>query len=276
MAKVVVFDIPSFNESDLILVSRIEDDPTKFRVHRDILASASPFFETMFSLPQGSSQDKQPVLSLSEPSIVIRALIDFIYPIVDPAIETLDDLLPILAAAVKYDLTDVVRTLGAILVSPQFVQDDPIRVYAIAMRYELEEEARTASRYTFSVNLFDPPLSDDLKHITADAYLRLLILHRERANAAVAMMKYSQDVKCMQCNGSAFTKYAIPKWWIQFERRAKQELNVRPTTNVVFSQPFLEQAVIASGCKRCKDSVSDSWKFLENLKMRIDELPSTI
>lgn len=50
----------------------------------------------------------------------------------------------------------------------------------------------------------------------------------------------------------------------------------RPTTDVIFGMEFLAQTVRETGCARCAGSVLDNWKFLEELKAQIDELPKTI
>jgi BTB/POZ domain len=269
------FDAP---DADVILLSGEEHNSTEFRVHRCILAAASPFFYDMFTLPQNQSQDdsKLPIIPVSEHAGILDSLLRFIYPVQHPYIDTLDQLVPILTAAVKYDLMAALISLRALLVSPRFAQAEPTRVYAIASRFEFEEEAQIASKYTLSVNVLDAPLSDDLKFISAYAYHRLLDLHRRRVQAALQMLKPSDDVKCMQCNGSAFSVYFTPKWWSEFEKNARAELSVRPTTDVIFGMEFLAQAAISSGCQRCAGSVLDSWKFLQELKRNIDELPATI
>ena len=266
-------------DADIILISRQEDDPVQFHVHKCILASASPFFADMFSLPQSprpSDETHLPIIPMSESRPVIAALLQSIYPVEDPKIDSLDELVPILAAATKYDITPVISMLGKILVSLPFVETEPARVYAIASRFDMEEEAKIASKYTLNVNLLEAPLSDDLKYITAHSYIRLLSLHRRRVDAAVAMLKPPQYVMCIQCNGSAFSVYTLPKWWYEFEKRARVELSARPTTDVIFGVEFLGQAVAASGCTRCPGSVLDSWKFLQELKDAIDQLPSTV
>jgi len=260
------------SDADVILVS---SDSTQFRVHRCILSAASPFFHDMFTLPQ-PPQLTLPSIPVSEPSLVIDTLLRFIYPVQDPPLDSLCDLVPILTAAVKYDLTSVLTSLRALLVSPRFTTADPTRVYAIASRFEFEQEAQIASKYTLRVNVLDAPLSDDLKFISAYAYHRLLDLHRRRVQAAVQMLILPGDIKCMQCNGSSYSIHIAPKWWAEFERRAREELSVRPTTDVIFSMEFLAQVVIASGCQRCAGSVLDSWRFLEDLKRSIDALPATI
>ena len=265
-------------DADIILLSGEKHNSTEFRVHRCILAAASPFFYDMFTLPQSEPLDDSqlPVIPVSEPSCTIDTLLRFIYPVQDPHIDSLEQLVPIITAAAKYDLTAVLTSLRTILVSPCFAKAEPLRVYAIASRFDFEEEAKIASKYTLNVNVLDAPLSDDLKFISAYAYHRLLDLHRRRVQAALQMLKRPDDVKCMQCNGSPFSVYFAPKWWSEFENSARQELSVRPTTEVIFRMEFLAQAAISSGCQRCAGSVLDSWKFLQELQKSIDDLPATI
>ena len=84
------------------------------------------------------------------------------------------------------------------------------------------------------------------------------------------------EIKCMQCNGSSFSTFATPKWWYEFEKRAREELIIRPTSETIFELEFLAAAANAASCQRCAGSVLDSWRFLQSLKSQIDELPSTI
>jgi len=80
----------------------------------------------------------------------------------------------------------------------------------------------------------------------------------------------------MQCNGSVYTLDGSPKWWFQFEKAAKAELAMRPTTDVIFEMEFLNDVVKEADCSRCPESVMDSWKFLRDLKGSIDALPATL
>jgi len=265
-------------DADLILLS---SDNVEFRVHRCILGAASLFFTDMFSLPQPSitiSDDGPiPVVPVSELRQTLDSVLRFVYPIQDPPIHTLDELNPVMAAAFKYDFLSVMSTLRKILVTPQFLQTSPARVYAIASRYELEAEAQLASRYTLNIHILDCPLSDDLKHITAHSYHRLLDLHRRRADAAQKLLKIPDEVKCMQCNGHGLaSSFSPPKWWKAWERMASKELAARPTTAVIFEMEFLAKAADATGCPRCAGSIMDSYVFLGQLKRNIDELPATI
>jgi hypothetical protein len=272
----------NYPDADVILLSQ-RPDATEFRVHRCILAAASPFFRDMFTLPQPSSSEPRskehtplPIIPVTEDHTTLELLLRFVYPIPDPIITSLASLSLVLGAALKYDLVLPVCRLRRLLLSPCFVQHEPTRVFAIACRYDLEEEAKVASRYTLAVNILDCPLSDELKHITAFSYHRLLDLHRRRSKAAQDLLQVSNDVKCMQCNGSSYGVFLPPKWWTEFEKLAREELSVRPTTDVIFAMKFLAKIADAANCQRCPGSILDSHKFLEELKGRIDELPSTI
>lgn len=265
------------SDSDTLLLS---SDDIKFCVHRCILAAASPFFEHMFELPQPpadpANEERRPVISMSEPGSTVERLLHFVYPVPHPTISSLDDFVTILGVAVKYEFLGVISSLRKQLISPAFLRDNPVRVFSIASRYELEYEAQVASGHTLFVNIIDCPLSDDLRFITAHSYHRLLVLHKKRSVDAQALLKIPEDVKCLQCSGPYYGAFVPPKWWKEFERMARAELVTRPTTDVIFSMPFLARAAEASGCPRCAGSILDSHQFLSNLKRQIDDLPSTI
>ncbi|KAF8806175.1 hypothetical protein BYT27DRAFT_7224490 [Phlegmacium glaucopus] len=265
-------------DADVILQTTDEGFTNEFCVHRCILAAASPFFHDMFTLPQGdiTPADERPIIPVSESSNVLDTLLRLVYPIPDPAISSFEALTPVLGAAIKYDFMTVVHSLRKLLISPHFLQISPIRVYALACRYDLEEEMNIASRYTLSMNFLDASTIEDLKSVTGYSYHLLLNFHRQRSRAAQNLIQIPENIKCMQCNGNVYTFDGSPKWWFEFEKAAKAELAVRPTTDVIFGMDFLFRAARAADCPRCPESVLDSWKFLRDLKGSIDALPATI
>jgi len=281
----MIFSAPSpdpiFDAPDADVILRSDDArPTDFKVHRCILTAGSSFFQTMFSLPQPkcTTDDPVPVLDVAEPSAVLDPFLRFLYPVPDPEVPTLDALVPLMSTAAKYDMTGVVDRLRVLLVSPAFLETAPVRVFAIASRFDLEEEAKIASKHTLCVRVLDVPLCEDLKHISAYSYHRLLELHRRRGEAARQTLSAPpEDLRCMQCNGAQhYNAIAPPKWWIEFAARAGEELRSRPTTDLIFSLKFLMQSAHASGCARCAGSILESYLFLDALKAKIDGLPSTI
>ncbi|KAJ3570036.1 hypothetical protein NP233_g4662 [Leucocoprinus birnbaumii] len=272
------------DDADLILLSR--NPPTEFHVHRVILAAASPFFRDMFTLPQGPEVDaascsklSKPVVPVTESRDVLATLLRFVYPTPDPEIHLLEEIPPVLDAAIKYDLSGAISTLRHLLTSPHHLQHSPIQVYAIASRFELDEDAQAASAHTLGYSLLDGPLCEDLKYISAWQYHRLLDLHRTRSKHAQEIIDADNcpvEVKCMQCNSSMYTSHGQPKWYYQWERDAKLELAARPISDTIFSIEFLGKAVKKAGCARCNESIIQCWPWLMEMKKKIDELPRTI
>lgn len=262
-------------DADVILLTTEADCSTEFHLHKCILAAASPFFYAMFTLPQDSPKGL-PVVPVTETSHELDTVLRYIYPVPDPVIASLDDLAATIGVAIKYDFTTAISTLRQLLVSRQHLLKAPIRVYAIACQYEFEEEAQIASRHTLNVNLLNATPCKELKYISGYDYHRLLALHLRRSAAALDLLTAPPDLKCMNCNSSAFTVHDAPRWWYEFERGARAEVAARPTTDVIFGMQFLFRAAQAAGCTRCPESVLNAWKFLESLKGAIDALPSTV
>ena len=186
----------AFDAADCDVVLRTVDDE-RLRVHRRILQEASPFFSDLFSLPQPPSDNNEdpPIIDVEENAGLMKTLLSLVYPGPEPEIDTLDELSALLVAAMKYQLIRAVDALRRLLITPEFVEKHPTRVYAIACRHDLDEEARVASKYTLNINVLDCPLTDDLKYISAFAYHRLLDLHRKRGQAAQALLVCEDDVK---------------------------------------------------------------------------------
>lgn len=265
-------------DADVILLTTESDHSTEFHVHKCILAAASPFFYDMFTLPQETRNPpkQQPIISVTETSHDLDIVLRCIYPVPAPKINSLDELSAALGVALKYDFEIAISVLRNLLVSQQFLQSSPVRVYAIACRYELEEEAKIASRHTLNTNILDEPPCKDLQYISAHDYHRLLSLHRRRSKAATELLTPMPSLECTNCNSSAFTVRQAPKWWHEFTHTAQEELSLRPTTDTIFRMEFLFKIASASGCARCPESVLNSWKVLESLKAAIDALPSTV
>ncbi|KAK0207052.1 hypothetical protein DFS33DRAFT_1256203 [Desarmillaria ectypa] len=262
----------NFADADIVLsAGDSSNQQRRFAVHKCILSAASPFFRDMFLLPQPPAAQATdvdiPSIDMSEDAIILYTLLQYIYPVPNPIIPSLGKLVPVLEAAKKYEIVVAVDSLREQLVSTKNLTKDPLRVYAIAGRYDLQEELKVAAKYTLKKNVLDCPLSEDLKYITAYDYHRLLDLYRRHARATQEALTLPQTARaqCRSCHGW---------WWSNYERAAKAELAERPSTDVIFSLPFISSCV--SECYQCRASVYNSLPILEEAKERIDALPFTV
>ena len=136
-------------DADVILSS---SDGTPFRVYRQILCIASPFFEDMFKLPQPQSPTDSPgsppVITVEEDAHSLEDLLRIIYPVRDPqlTINVLTDwqhISNMCHAAIKYDIVQAVDFMKAKLAAG--VDAFPLEVFCIACKHRLESVAKSAA-----------------------------------------------------------------------------------------------------------------------------------
>ena len=162
------FDVPDAN---LIIQS---SDLINFRVHKPVLAMASPVFRDLFSLPQpsdGESIDGLPMVQLSEDSDLLNTLFSMLYPL-DPVIpksyekvlyslatflvEVLNPcykVLYLLAACQKYEIVKVQSSIRDKVSQGEFPAPkgpDAFSAYVIASGKGLMPEIENAARQTLA------------------------------------------------------------------------------------------------------------------------------
>ncbi|TDL26730.1 hypothetical protein BD410DRAFT_698743, partial [Rickenella mellea] len=167
-------------------------DGDRFFIARAILIQASSVFETMFSLPQATSQadvsegsnDLEfggglPVVKVTERSRTLDTLLRICYPIRSPQLENMDstEIEQILQAALKYDMDGATFDIRNALNAPRF--RDPmtaLTVFIMAYRNGWKEDAQRAARDTLKEPLF-MPYNPALDTIKASVYHKLLQYH---------------------------------------------------------------------------------------------------
>jgi hypothetical protein len=187
--------------ADVILRST---DGVKFNVHKLLLSEASPYFEDMFSSSQptedepivggpaaihdqatevtqsqstiandtySASGSKLLVVDLTEDANTIEHLLRLIYPITDPVLDSLDEVVAVMAAADKYRMDEALVISQRKLLG--FAEREPLRVFAIAYHHKQPEIAKTAARLWLSQPM---PVEDvtELSLINAFTFHRLL------------------------------------------------------------------------------------------------------
>ncbi len=151
--------------ADIVLQS---SDLVDFHVHKSALVASSPFFNDMFSLPQppnDTSPDELPVLHLSEDAEVLNSLVSMLYPVPPEMPHASDNILSLLAAAEKYDMSDVQSSIRAEINRRGLLSSTPaevFRVYAIACNKGLLPEMASSARLSLGHPLTFKTLGDAL------------------------------------------------------------------------------------------------------------------
>jgi len=141
------------SNADVILRS---SDLINFYVHRSTLATSSPFFCDMFSLPQpqpslNESLDGLPVIDSPEDAEILNSLISILYPVSPEIPDSSDSILTLLSAAQKYDMVAVQSSIRAEISRRKLLLPtgcEAFRVYAMACSKRLIPEMESTARLT--------------------------------------------------------------------------------------------------------------------------------
>ena len=141
----------------------------------------------MFSLPQPTTGDVAlPIIPITESSDVFEVFLRLIYPLEPPTVTSLQLVGDLFQLAEKYMASSVHTKLKQILVSPPFLKDDPIWVYALACRANLDTEAELAIPFTFKIDIIRDIPPTHLRMMTTEAYNWLLVAHSARRAALIS------------------------------------------------------------------------------------------
>ncbi|KAI9457462.1 hypothetical protein BJY52DRAFT_1170750, partial [Lactarius psammicola] len=168
-------------DADVILQT---SDLVNFRVRKSILATSSPFFGDLFSLPQSPDHkviNDLPVVHLSEDAEVLNSLVTMLYPVPPELPDSDDKILTLLAACQKYDMTTVQSSIRAEvsrrgLLSPAGAEC--FRLFAVACRKRLIPEMKAAARLTLGHPMTFEYLGEALRSFEGWALLDLSRFHR--------------------------------------------------------------------------------------------------
>jgi hypothetical protein len=186
------------SDADIVLQS---SNFVNFRIHKSILASSSPFFKDMFSLPQPSNNevvDGLPVLRLSEDAELVRALITVLYPISPEIPDSYERVLALLGVAQKYDMAAVMSSIRAEVIcsgSPAPPRAQALRAYAIAFSNGLSHEMSTAARLTLDNPLTFEALGEDLPLFEGSALPTLAKYRKMCKDSVVSCLESFLDVR---------------------------------------------------------------------------------
>ncbi|KAJ7189200.1 hypothetical protein C8R46DRAFT_935408 [Mycena filopes] len=270
-------------------------DGADFHVHRLVLSLASPFFKDMFALPQSNTEATASVatVQMSETSHVLDMALRVWYPGAEPpAAQTLDEFRAVFEALImKFDMQFLVPSAKKQL--REYLEEDPVAVFAIACRHEWNDLAREAARRSLRLPLraFEAARPARLNYMSADIYHTLLHYHSECAKAAAwasSSLRWAtyQDIPGAECPNwtdpalcpraghwsfAHSTMAPITAWLATYLASLTEVLLVCPAAQID-SPELLRPTMIKMGsCSSCAvDGYAALMDFLLILKAKID------
>jgi hypothetical protein len=251
-------------------------------------------------LPQ-NSQLERGVLYLEEDASTLENLFRMISGLPIPQIDSYDQIDPLIDAIEKYDTPGPLSILRLLVMTPPLL-DQPFRLYAVACRFDWDEEARYASTQTLTYNLHSADVRPYLSRFSTNALLRLFDLHRRRRDMCVylfnglmlpvtliclsfrTLQKLNEPpfvsgglATCNNCNSVIdYMSWRELKWRIVFE------MDVRPLGDTVLEHGLSEwseaRACWQAKCQQtgCSRALYDKQETLRMVGQIIRELPKTI
>ena len=286
-------------KADIILRS---SDNISFRVFKLLLSLASPFFETLFDLPQPAQaredqeiQDGLVVIPVTEDSKTLDIILRFCYPDTlandpDIVVEGIREAMNAFEAARKYSLDAIEKKVCRAIFSLKFLEKEPLRCFVIAHRGQLREETLLAARYTLTQPLI-PSWSEEIGILNTGDLLSLLSYHQRCGDAVYALKNNLSWITSLPdsnwlissysgydlgrcCCCAPTTRYAVssnrvPKWWDDFMEETFTALRDKPCKSTVqASAEKTAQEVKARGCGACSLKATEGTRELVKLFAR--------
>ena len=181
------FDYPG---SDLVLRSC---DSYNFHVPKLYIINSSPMLRELIrsvntsDVLSGEEQEPLPVIKLPESGATLYSLLTLIFPVVPILPSTSEKIMELLAAAQKYQMDSVLSHIRGIIArqDPPFIRPETaIRIYFLAQKHQLHQEALQAARVTLRLPMAIEELGDklDFPGMTG-AYLHALWKYHERVRS---------------------------------------------------------------------------------------------
>lgn len=277
----LLLDPLSFDDGDVILRAGVVD----FKVHSFMLRQASPFFRTMFALPQPpeSVDERTPVISMAEEPEVLDKLLRWTYPLRHkPTVTSIAEATALSTAAEKLEISCAIQPILDSLTHLLARELNPLRAWALAVIFKHEDAKHEAAirfvRVTPNTLL---PRVVELDTISALQYADLLHCRQEahlKARAAVSY-EYMSWWGCKKCCRDANDvrmrtgrEDVIPEWFCLYRDRIADR---NPLVDDVSSDGLFDACIANSSCAACKgwyESLGASYKPAVHIRRKLDQL----
>ena len=172
-----------------------------FRVHTPILSLVSPVFRDMFTLPQPPDiLGTLPRVDVNESAETWETILRTIYPIPNPVITTLHELESLFLAAMKYEIRSIVDIHKKCLENMAFIQQEPLRLYAIACSCGLIYQAKYVARNAELLTVMKCADAGDLRGLTVASYHNLVSFLVRRDNQWHQALSWARVPDCSRCS----------------------------------------------------------------------------
>lgn len=281
--------VTPFNRTNADVILRTSDN-VDFRFYKLLLSLASPFFANMFALPQpgpldgAADQTKYglPVIPVTEKSIVLYKLLSFCSPVYDtelPVLENLDMVMLVLDAADKYDMKGVGKFIVKMITAPEFLEQEPMRVFAIACRYRAEMETNVAAQYMLRFAIWEPAYVAELDYISGSDYQRLVKFHASCGQAMSQLVRLWSlfplpPLDCKFCRKNGLPRLSLKS----YQDSVIDALRIRPCAETLMNAEWIEGMVRKAGsCQNCRDRAPRRMEeYAKELAVPINEIISEV
>ncbi|KZP28598.1 hypothetical protein FIBSPDRAFT_244555 [Athelia psychrophila] len=278
---------PSFSshDADILICS---SDNTSYRMHSQILRAFSHFFRTMLSLPQPHSDDQTQMepISMEENAKVLGTLFRIIYGLEISRWESFHDFVSVLDAARKYGMPGVIGLMRLMTTSPTFLSE-PLQVYVVATQFGWKEEAKTASEYTLTLNIYAVEHEPELKKLSTEYLLKLLKLHQSRKDKFKEQLndpmgRFASGNVTTKCWSQNCTLLKNNHAWQALKLYMTCAMDQRPKGDTILGAdaPFEDvaeaQACWKAACPGCLNLLYQKAGTLSNIKECLNSLPRSI
>ena len=170
-----------------------------FRAHKAILSLASPFFKDTANFTRLPSKPL-PYAKVEESAKTWDNILRTIYPMPHPVIDNLDDLGSLLFAAQEYEMQPVSSIHKKALGNKAFIEEEPLRLFAIACVCGFEDQATYVARNAELLTVTRHPNPGGLEVLTFGAYSRLISFLAERDNEWHQILRHAGTPSHDYCN----------------------------------------------------------------------------
>jgi BTB/POZ domain len=213
----LLFEYPG---ADLILRSH---DSHHFRVLRSYIINSSPVLEALLQKAPDPCDEPQDELSLSllqlpESGAILHSLLTFIFPVTPFLPSTTEKTMELLSVAQKYQMVSALSHIQGSIARqnpPSTEQDSALRVYTLAQRYGLRQEALQAAQTILKYPMNIEDLGDKLYVVPGTSLYELWRYYEEaRAILASNLTEFktsgAHDPGTLYCVASGPS--AVPRW----------------------------------------------------------------